>query len=194
MTTNTPDPAPELGQRRERAAKLVYEQRDTIKSRIHRMIGNQARLVTDTEDVLSTALRRVDSLISRGQDQAQSDEQFFALVHGVIDRCIKEKSRNASRLRARELVAQRLREERWDRQPDPRVMTSEQLEHIGRSIPDPLDRQIILLRGRNLSFESIAQAMRLEPGTVRKRWSRLRVKAREQLDKERPHAVYEPVS
>lgn len=147
-----------------------------LHARIHRLLSDDARKLTDTEDILSTVQRRVDRIIYEGRLRAASDEQFYALVHSVVERAILEKIRMGRRARVREQAAGAVRlsslVERRRRE------AISQTERIGRAVTDPVDREVILLRGRGLSFELIAEMMGMQPAAVRKRWSRLRARAR----------------
>ena len=191
MPNNTPQPddrSPELDHQlsrlRDQAAELVEQQRASILNRIHRLIGNDARRVTDTEDVLSTTLRRVDRAIAQGTFEAQSDAQFFAFVHGVIERSILEKARDSRRLTHRELIAERLKAISTVQNKESRTFTAEQTEHIGRAIKDPVDREIVLLRGRGIKFAVIAETMGMTPFAVRKRWSRIRLTVQQYIEEQ----------
>ncbi len=166
-------------QQREYAAKLVDQQRSSILTRIHTLLGDDARRLTDTEEILSTALRRVDRVILSGKLMAQSDEQLYAFVHAVIKRTILEKSRASRRLTHHEQVAQRIRAQVSAQSDSSSVYTSEEIERLGQVITNPIDREIILLRGRDLSFTVIAEMMQMDSSAVRMRWSRIRQRVRE---------------
>lgn len=135
-----------------------------------------ARKVTDTEDVLSTALRRLDSLIIKGSVRATTDAQLFALVHQVIERTIKEKARNARRLKRRELLAEELAS---SARVEGIVPTQDVCVRIGRLANDALDKEIAMLRARGVRLHEIAESLGLPDTVVRKRWSRLKIRARE---------------
>lgn len=169
---------------RDQAADLVEQQRESILNRIHGLIGNSARRVTDTEDVLSTTLRRVDRAIAQGTFEAQNDAQFFAFVHGVIERSILEKARASRRLTHRELLAERLKVINTVHNQESRTFTAEKTEQIGKAIKDPIDREIILLRGRGKKFAVIADMMGMTPSAVRKRWSRIRLTVQQYIEEQ----------
>lgn len=175
----------QLSRLRERAAELIERQRPDIYRRIHKLMLNQARRITDTEEILSTALRRVDHLIAHGAFEGTEDEQIYSAVHRVIERTIKEKARNARRLQARETAAAQLSEAASIDfvLPSPSVC-----EQIGSLTQDPIDREIALLRGKGLKFHEIAEAIGMQPAGVRKRWSRMKDRAREIMAQEQDHA------
>ncbi len=171
-----------VDRQRAHAANLVERQRSIILSRIHRLLGNDARSLANTDDILSTALRRIDQVIMQGGLEAQSERQFYAFVHGVIERTIMEKARKSRGLTAREKMAQEIREAMPSPVVGQRVVTAEELNQIGGLITDPIDREIVLLRGRDLSFIAIAEAMQMAPSAVRKRWSRIRALVRKHIE------------
>lgn len=163
------------------AADMVQQQRDSILRRIRLLLGDDARKITDTEDILSTAMRRIDRAIERGRLRAMSDVQFYAFVHAVIRKSILEKSRNSRRIKAREqekIMIQSSQESGADRT---RNFDADVVEHVGRFITDPVDREIVLLRGRDHSFIEIAEVVGMSPQAVRKRWSRMRATVREMI-------------
>jgi len=166
---------------RTRAADLVFEQRYSVLSRIRLLLGNDARKITDTEDILSTALRRIDRVINRGRLQAMTEAQFFAFVHAVIRRTILEKSRNSRRLKARESGASQVQLNLRTELNNSKQLETEWIERIGQLITDPIDREVILLKGREHSFVEIAEVIHMTPEAVRQRWSRIKATLREQF-------------
>ncbi len=169
---------------RDRAAELLLSQRDKINRRIHSRMLQSARKIADTEDVLSTALRRLDSLIIKGSMRAQSDAQLFALAHQVIERTIREKARNARRLKRRELIAEELAA---SARVEGIVPTQDLLVRIGRLSNDATDKEIALLRARGIRLHEIAESLGLPDAVVRKRWSRLKIRAREIMSEGENH-------
>jgi RNA polymerase sigma factor (sigma-70 family) len=161
------------------AADMVHEQRDSIMRRIHLLLGDDARKITDTEDILSTAMRRIDRVIERGRLRAMNDVQFYAFVHAVIRRTILEKARNSRRIKAHEQGGYLIQSAQEVGTEYSRCSDSETIERVGQLITDPIDREIVLLRGRDHSFVEIAQVVQMSPQAVRKRWSRIRATVRE---------------
>ena len=165
-----------LSERRVYVARLIDQERRSIHRRIHRLLREESRKITDTEEILSTSMRRIDRIIEDDRLVAQSDAQVIALVNAVIDRTILEKARVARRLISREVKAAHLKAayEKNSVQVD-----NDLLVKIGQQISDPIDREIVLLRARDQSFGSIAQHLNMEPEAARKRWSRIRNRVRE---------------
>jgi DNA-directed RNA polymerase specialized sigma24 family protein len=166
---------------RDRAARLMERQRVSIEARIHKLLGDGARRLVDTEDVVSTALRRIDSLILRGKFEEQSEAHFYGLVHGVIERTILEKAVAASRLAKRELLARQLFDACKIDSGRPETDSESEFTRIGALIRSPIDREIAMLRGRDIPFHVIAEMMDMDPAAVRKRWSRMRAQILHQV-------------
>ena len=138
------------------------------------MLGDEARKVTDTEEILSTALRRIDHAIVKGNMDAVSDAQFYAFMHSVIERSILEKARASRRLNKRELIAARLQTHKSSQEVRDQDAVLEQLALIGKHVTDQCDREVVMLRGRGMGFGEIAQQLGMTPEAARKRWSRAR--------------------
>jgi len=171
-------------QQRGYAADLIEQQRSSLLTRIHTLLGDDSRRMANTDDILSTAWRRIDRVIMRGKLRAETDEQLYAFVHAVIERTILEKARSSKRLTRRERIAQQIQDQNTVLPEHVTVYTAEKVQQLGRLITNPVDREIILLRGRDLSFSVIAEMMQMEPSAVRMRWSRIRQRVRDVLDED----------
>ncbi|MBL4592069.1 MAG: sigma-70 family RNA polymerase sigma factor [Phycisphaerales bacterium] len=177
--------------RRQEAAEHIQQQRDTVMRRIHSLLGGGARKITDTEDVLSTTLRRVDKAVYTGRLRAINDAQFYSFVHRVIEQAILEKTRSANRIRKREGAFQRMRGSDEEPLTAKSAMVREDIERMSRVISDPLDREIVFLKGRGLTSALIAESMGMEAAAVRQRWGRMRAKVREMILEDARSEEYE---
>ncbi|MBL4810668.1 MAG: hypothetical protein JKY43_11495 [Phycisphaerales bacterium] len=171
-------------QQRNYAADLVEQQRSSLMTRIHAVLGDDARRMSGTDDILSTVWRRIDRVIMRGRLRAETDEQIFAFVHAVIERTILEKARSSRRLTRRERIAQQIRNHQETPSEHSAAYSAEDVQRLGQMITCPIDREIVLLRGRDLSFIVIAEMMQMEPSAVRMRWSRIRQRVRDVFDED----------
>ena len=169
---------------RKHAANLVEKQRSSLQSRIHTLLGDDARRLTGTDDILSTASRRIDRAIMMGKLRAETDEQIYAFVHAVIERSILEKARSSRRLTRRERIAQQNIDQQNFQSECPQKYSVEDVEQLGRLITNPIDREIVLLRGRDQSFKAIAAAMQMDPAAVRMRWARIRQRVRGYIEED----------
>jgi DNA-directed RNA polymerase specialized sigma24 family protein len=181
--------APDPEQRRRDAAELVLRQRAALMRRIHALLGDGARKLTGTEDVLSTALRRIDDAILKGRLEASTDAQFYAFVHGVIERTILEKVKASSRASSRERTVQLQHGPAMvDTAADKSTLTREDVDRVSGLVVDPIDREIVFLKGRGLSLSKISEMMGMEAATVRQRWGRIRARVRSAILLERGDA------
>ena len=164
----------EHDRQREAAARLIDNERSQFLHRIHRLLGRDtARRITDTEEILSTAQRRVDDAITRGVLRAQSDKELYSFVHRVIERAIFEKAKQGGRLTARETIAGRLRE-LGAADPTRSEATREQLIDLGSRVDNPIDREIVHLLGRGLNAAQVGASLGMSPERIRQRWHRLK--------------------
>lgn len=169
--------------KRAQASQLIEDQREILTQRIHQLLGNSSRKMANTDEILSTSWRRIDQAIVNGNLEAKSNEQFFAFVHGVIRHTIMEKARAGRRMTQREQAAQILREHVENNEPGTQSDKLFDVFQLCELFQDPVNREIILLKGRGLSFSVIAELMDMESSAVRMRWSRIRMRVREHLDR-----------
>ena len=159
------------------AAQLINRDRVQLEHQIRSMLPGSARRFIDTQEILSTALRRVDHAICEDRMDAVHERQFFAYLNGVIRRTMNEKFRGSVSSSARERIASRLKAGQYNQSGVPEQARQNFIE-IGRSIHDPIDREIVLLRGRGLLFKDIADHVGLSHDAVRKRWQQIRADLR----------------
>lgn len=165
---------------RAQAAELILSARPALESRIHQLLGRNARRITDTQEILSTVLRRVDRVICKGEFRQNHTQAFYKFVHTVLERAVLEKARASGRLNARE-VASIIDEVMQETGLVTRHHLSEAADQINSVLSDSIDREIVHLRGRGLTHAEIARSLELEPAAVRQRWLRIRSKARRML-------------
>lgn len=179
------DQSARLRQQRESAADMVEQQRSSLMTRIHTLLGDDARRMTGTDDILSTAWRRIDSVILQGKLNAQTDEQIYAFVHAVIQRTILEKARSSRRLSRREQIAQQIKNLHSSSTEEVKIrFSADDVQRVGQIISNPIDREIVLLRGKDLSLSKIAEIMHMEHAAVRMRWSRIRQRVKSVLEED----------
>lgn len=176
------------------AARLIERDRSQLEAQIHAMLMPQARRLVDTEEIISTALRRVDEAILEERIDVQNERQFFGYVNGVLRVTMLEKARRGGTLTSRERIAARLRDQLTDGSGEVISLLPEDLIEVGNRIPDSIDREIVLLRGRNLSFKQIAEQTGLSPEAARKRWQTVRERLKQTYLQEHEGEGHEPVS
>ena len=162
--------------------QIINEDADALRSRIHARLPNRARSVADTEDVLSTVSRRVVNAISAGMLRASERREIAAYLHRVLEEAVREKSRRGGRLQSREAIAaERAAEFKNESEecPSAQIQRQEAFRALAARITDRIDREIALRRAMGQSHDQIALRLSISPDSVRKRWSRLLERFRE---------------
>ena len=163
-------------------AERVLELAPLVRNRIRRKLDGNAQRLFDSQDLMSTVLRRIDRLAAEGRLRASSDEELIALLIRVSDRVVIDRYRVLAKLRrvegedgpwARSLL-QRLEQEQDDG-------GSELLADLYQSIENPEDRMLLSLWLRDLPHTVIAQTLGISPEAARQRWRTLRLKISDML-------------
>lgn len=183
-----------LDGRRILAARLIERDRSQLEAQIHAMLMPQARRLVDTEEIISTTLRRVDEAILDERIDLQNEKQFFGFVNGVLRVTMQEKARRGGSLTSRERIAARIREQLDGESGSGLPLLTEDLIEIGDQIPDAIDREIVLMRGRNFSFKQIAAQTGLTSEAARKRWQGIRSRLKKVYLQEYEGECHEQVS
>lgn len=157
------------------AAERMLELAPLVRNRLRRKLDGGARRLFDSQDLMSTVLRRVDRLAAEGRLRAQSDEELISLLFRVSDRVLIDRYRVLGKLRRVEGEdsewAQSLLT-RLDRATD--ETGKEMLTEIFQSLESADDRILFSLWLRDVPHVVIAQTMGISPEAARQRWSVLR--------------------
>ncbi|MDP1661419.1 MAG: ECF-type sigma factor [Phycisphaerales bacterium] len=177
---------------REAAAEFVQRYGPQIRRRVRGKLRTSMRRLFDSQDILSTLSRRLDSYVHRGLFEPRSEEELWGLVFMIAEHSVVEKARIWQALSEKEGEQSGLAGEaagRFDRAArGTGVVLAEEDEFEGllESVPHELDRQIARLWAMNLSSEAIATELGLTVDVVRTRWRRTR-------DQLRFHFAQEPM-
>lgn len=133
------------------------------------------RAVFDSEDVLSSVVRRLDSLVERGRLRVTSEDELWALITTIVLNDATSKSRLMERARAMSLDDQEFAQMllrraaacKQDEDADALVL------QMAGSISGGDERQMLLLRLRGASHRAIAGALGISEVAARQRWSQL---------------------
>ena len=170
---------------REAAAAFVMRYSSRIRRRIRGKLNPSMRRVFDSQDILSTVGRRLDSFVQSGRMDAASEGQLWSLMFTIANNAVVEKSRQFRRLRrledadcgfARELTDRQRRSER-------RASAAPPIE-VGEAISlfdDKIDKQILSLWLSDTRQCDIARRIDLAPTAVRKRWQKITTRLRERF-------------
>ncbi len=168
------------------AAEFVERFAPRIRRRIRGKLNPAMRRLFDSQEILSTLGRRLDSFIGAGRLNAASVNQLWALLFRIADNSLIEKARMFQSLEAKEgedsplahRVAQQLRErERAD--PDGPLI---EINQALLSLQDGTDREILALWLMGSNHVEIGTTVGLAPTAVRQRWQGIRGRLREMYE------------
>jgi hypothetical protein len=164
----------------DRAAAAVFITRygDRVRRRVRGKLNPAMRRVFDSQEILSTVGRRLDSYVRSGQLEADTVGQLWALVFRMTENAVVDKGRIFQRLRRTEgedsvfaaTLSRRLREAE---QRDP-VGAEIEVETALRSFDDGIDRQILAMWLAGTPLKEIAIVVERSPEAVRQRWRGIR--------------------
>jgi DNA-directed RNA polymerase specialized sigma24 family protein len=155
----------------------MISHREVIMSRIRRMLRRAvaARDVTDTGDISSAMLSRIDSLAVDGRLRAATDAAVWTLVLMTCKHLVLEKARVADRLRRLAaaygdhllLIAAEVDDSASDDDASGRILG------LLRSLGTDADRELLILKLNDVPDRSIGESLGIGEDAVRQRWSRL---------------------
>lgn len=145
------------------------------------------RRVFDSQDILSTVLRRFDHYVQNREFDSASEAQMLALVVRIAENAVIDKARIVQRLERAESadgeVARSMIKRLRESAPEPTDGSDVDrvLDRAFESLENPIDRQILWfwLAGRRHS--DAAEYLGMPADTVRKRWERIRAALSESL-------------
>lgn len=162
---------------RDAIAGRLLELAPLIRRRIQNKLSGNDRRLFDTQDLLSTILRRVDALIAKGTLRATTDRELVSLVLTMLDNSLVDRYRLMSRLNRTES-----RDGVWaswarvNAKSDDSNVTSETLSEIFESIESAEDRLLLSLRLSGATHAMIAVILEISPEACRQRWVSLKQK------------------
>ena len=171
---------------RQAAAEFLARYGPRIRRRIRGQLAPAMRRMFDSQDILSTLGRRLDSYVGASRLEAVTADQLWALVFRLADHALIEKVRVFRTLQAREgedspfarQVLRRL-EQRENEEPDGAVI---EIDRAMGLLNDAVDRDILSLWLMGNEHRHIADHIGMLPNAVRKRWERIRDVLRVQFE------------
>ncbi|MBY0113247.1 MAG: hypothetical protein K2Y21_10520 [Phycisphaerales bacterium] len=158
---------------RDAAALFITSNAAIIRRRYRSQLRGDARRICDSQDLVSTILRRLDRIVLRHKLKAITEAQLWALVYSIGDHACADKGRSARR--ARRIRADLDRRAHWVTEPGDR--TRHDMHSVLRVVHaaglDSIDKQILLLALRGIAHKTIAMDLGMTPAAVRKRWQRM---------------------
>lgn len=159
-----------------------------VRAHYRRKIGRQMQRLVDSQDLLSTILRRLCLRLRGTGIRAENHKQFWALVYRIGNDAIVDRIQVVDRLREMEAQGSE-----FARAMSERLMTSgphadrdfaEQLSLVLDRIESSIDRELLVLWLHGHGLSDAGAILGLNPAAVRKRWQRLREAIRRDLKAE----------
>lgn len=157
-----------------------------IRRRVTGKMGLRLRRLFDSEDILSTVLRRLDRYVQDGNLRVASQPQFLALLREICEAAVVDKARVMRRLERVERedgpLATSLRG-RLERRDESGGEGDETLAAAFGALADETDRRILWhwLSGREHGIT--AELVGMTPAAVRQRWKRIRERVRQAIER-----------
>lgn len=163
---------------RDAAAEFITRYGDRVRRRVRGKLSPAMRRVFDSQEILSTIGRRLDTYVHNGNLEAASVNQLWALVFRMTENAVIDKRRLHQRLRATEggdsafaqAFAERLRRAEA---ADPAGAEIE-VEAALSSFEDSIDRQILSMWLTGTPHKTIALAIDRSHDATRRRWLAIR--------------------
>lgn len=164
-----PVPGPAL---RERLATYLLVHQSQIREMARLNLTSSARKVCDSEDVLSSVLRRLDEMASDGALRPRSERELWALIRTIARNTAVSRTRLIEHARQRltedgpyayELL-QRLNAFRSDEEAT--LLVHRMLASVG----DRTSRQVLALVMRGASHRAIGAFLEISEDASRQRW------------------------
>lgn len=160
---------------REAIAGRLIELAPLIRRRIQNKLSGNDRRLFDTQDLLSTILRRVDTLIAKGTLRATTDRELVSLVLTMLDNSLVDRHRLLSRVKKAESKDGVWAS--WARvhaKSDVSNNATDTLSEIFESIESAEDRLLLSLRLSGATHAMIAEIIEISPDACRQRWVSLK--------------------
>jgi DNA-directed RNA polymerase specialized sigma24 family protein len=164
---------------RELVAAFILRHQSRVRRIARRKLTAETCSVFDSEDVLSSVLRRLDGLAARGEVRTESEAELWAMVRTVAANLAVDKSRLVERAKV------------WEREDALVSQSGRQLAALAAScrdddearvlvlrmmasLEDSADRQLFSLLCRGCSHRVIASLLNITEESSRQRWRRIR--------------------
>lgn len=163
---------------REAAAIFIVTYGSRIRRRIRGKLGPSMRRLFDSQEILSTLGRRLDTYVREHRLEATEEGQLWTLVFRMAENAMVDKARVYQRLQtvegsdspfAHDLL-RRMRLEDADREDGAEALVDQALS----ALPDEEDRQVLSLWLNGFQLQEIATHLEVSSDAARKRWERIK--------------------
>ncbi len=175
---------------REAAATFVVRYGNLIRRRIRGKLHASVRRMFDSQDIVSTFGRRLDSYVLDGKFSPRSEDEFWSLVFLVANSSVVDKVRLVESQNIREgedsefatWMLDRLRASEQAQDVHTGDISADLgLDELLRPLKSEEDRTIAKLWAMGVPYVQIAAQVGLSYDAVRQRWCRIRSHLRDSL-------------
>ncbi|MEM8757481.1 MAG: hypothetical protein AAGF47_06845 [Planctomycetota bacterium] len=163
---------------REGVANRLMELAPLVRRRVRDKLSPAGRRLFDTQDLLSTVLRRVDRLLCEGRLRATTDAELVGLVVRMLDNAIIDRQRVLGRLQRIDGA-----DGEWARRLKGRFDGADAvLADVFEALTREDDRLYLSLWLRGAPHSSISYVLGIAPDAARQRWVAIRRRISSALD------------
>jgi DNA-directed RNA polymerase specialized sigma24 family protein len=169
---------------REALARFLTDYGPLIRRRVRGKLRASMRRLFDSQDILSTLSRRLDSYVRDGKFAARSEDEFWAMVFKVAHNSVVEKARIVESLRVKEgedSAFAALMLGKIETAPEAVSAAGIELEDVLAMLKSEEDRTITRLWMTGSNLAQIASHLGFGEPAVRQRWHRIRETIRTSL-------------
>ncbi len=158
---------------REIIAAFILKHSDVIRRRAAGRLGTRMRHLFDSQEVLSTVLRRMDNYIKRGNLDVESEAQLMKLMMQMTQAAVVDKARKSVR------TARAEGHRPVSASPDPAPTPTDEanpgfMNQAFDALDEQVDQDILWMWLSDIPHTVIADLLCVSPEYVRKRWQRIR--------------------
>ncbi|MCA9311796.1 MAG: hypothetical protein KDA21_11360 [Phycisphaerales bacterium] len=158
-------------------AAFVLKHGPVIRRRAAGRLGTRMRRLFDSQEILSTVLRRMDDYIKRGNLTVESEAQLMKLMLQMTTAAVIDKARISERL-GRVESPTRPETGHADQGEIADEAECAMMERAFRALDRDVDRDILWLWLSDVPQAVMADLLGESPDFVRKRWQRIRHRLR----------------
>jgi len=157
-------------------SEALHEKRGLVRYRYRNQLNPRLQALLETNDILSTVYRRTYAYLRSNPLREESKGALWGVINRVTERAAIELARRQGvRTRA---------ESGWVDHAVSRSAPRPSHDHaLLERVEDPIDQEIVRLRTSGLTHTQIASSLGIDPAVVRKRWSRIRRRLMEELER-----------
>ncbi len=166
----------DVNQVRHLLSEFLLQNGDRIRAIARRKLTHATRSIYDSEDVLSTVLRRMDEFAAQGRFDPTSEDDIWGLIAVIARNAAVSRVRLVARLNQLvgedgqygQLVLARAEACRSD--DEAAVLVTQ----LSMWLPDAEARQLFTLRLRGAAHPVVATVLNITPAAARQRWKTIK--------------------